>query len=37
VSPAPRAQPAQRIQTCALGDEGLRRDRRVEVLISTGN
>jgi len=29
--------PAQRIQTGAFGDEGLRRDRRVEVLISTSN
>jgi outer membrane protein OmpA-like peptidoglycan-associated protein len=29
--------PAQRIQTGAFGDEDLRRDRRVEVLISTSN
>jgi len=29
--------PAHRIQTGALGDEGLWRDRRFEVLISTSN
>ena len=29
--------PARRIQTGAFGDEELRRDRRVEVLISTSN
>jgi outer membrane protein OmpA-like peptidoglycan-associated protein len=29
--------PAYRIQTGAFGDAGLRRDRRVEVLISTSN
>jgi len=29
--------PAHRIQTGAFGDQGLRRDRRVEVLISTSN
>jgi outer membrane protein OmpA-like peptidoglycan-associated protein len=29
--------PAHRIQTGAFGDQGLRRDRRVEVLISSSN
>jgi hypothetical protein len=29
--------PAYRTQTCAFGDAGLRRDRRVEVLISASN